>query len=256
MMQYEKYMVMLVLAIYGVAAQATAQTSEFPYVSDLTNPDKTVAVPKDQIEQFEELPSPFTHAIELKGRDGIAYITPNGRFIMRGVIFDTWRNAEIQTMAELRAAKTTVNLSELGLKDEDVDPIYFGTGLKKVTVFVDPLCPYCKQFLDEVTSDPRYARDYTLVIYTVPFLGEASTKAVTVISCATDRAEATRALMTHDVRWMKTQPPPEECDPQPILQRTILSQMIGVTGVPYIIGAEGGISRGMPRDLWAFLQTN
>lgn len=255
-MHQKKFSLVLALALAGFVGEASAQSSGFPYASDLTNPDKSVTVQKDQIEQFEELTSPFTHAIQLKGRDGIAYITPNGRFIMRGVIFDTWTNSEIQTMDQLRASKRNVSLSELGLKDEDVDPIYYGTGLKEVTVFLDPLCPFCKQFLDQIANDPRYARDYTFTIYTVPFLGEESTKAVTVISCAPDREEATRALLTHDVRWMKTQPAPEECDPQPIMQRTILSQMVGVTGVPYIIGTEGGISRGMPTDLWGFLQNN
>lgn len=255
-MHQKKISIVLALALAGLVDEASAQPKEFPYVSDLTNPDKSVTIQKDQIEQFEELSSPFTHAVQLKGREGIAYITPNGRFIMRGVIFDTWTNSEIQTMDQLRASRRSVSLSELGLKDEDVDPIYYGTGLKEVTVFLDPLCPWCKQFLQQIVSDTRFARDFTFTIYTVPFLGDESTKAVTAISCAPNREEALRALLTHDVRWMKSQPAPEDCDPQPIIQRTILSQMIGVTGVPYIIGAEGGISKGMPSDLWNFLQTN
>lgn len=238
------------------AAQAQDANAQFPYISDITNPGVAVQVEKDQIQDYEELGSPFTHAISLHGRDGVAYVSQNGRFILRGVIFDSWNGETIQTMDELRSSKKTLNLSELGLKADDIDPMWYGTGLKEVTIFVDPLCPFCGQLFDEILGDPRYAQEYKFKILTVPFLGEDSTKAVTVLSCATNREEALRALMTKDRRWMQTQAAPDNCKPEPIMQRTILSQMLGVTGVPYIIGAEGGIARGMPADLRTFLASN
>ncbi|MFC0280375.1 MULTISPECIES: DsbC family protein [Falsigemmobacter] len=242
------------LSVTGAAAQEPS--AQIPYISDFTNPGVAVQVEKDQIKEYEQLVSPFTHAISLHGRDGIAYVSQNGRFILRGVIFDTWNGETIQTMDQLRNTKKTLNLSELGLKDEDIDPMFYGTGPKKVTVFVDPLCPFCGQLFDEMLGNPSYAQEYTFKILTVPFLGDDSTKAVTAISCATNREEALRALMTKDRRWMQTQAAPESCNPEPIMQRTILSQMLGVTGVPYIIGAEGGIARGMPADLRTFLASN
>lgn len=227
-----------------------------PYVSDLTNPDVPMQVQKDQITDYEPLVSPFTHAIELQGRNGLAYVSQNGRFVLRGVIFDTWTGKTVQTMEELRASKKSMNLAELGLKDADVDPMFFGTGPKKVTMFVDPLCPYCGQVFDQILGDPSYAKTYTFTIYTVPFLGDDSARAVNAISCATDREQAVMALLTKDRRWMMGHPAPDGCNKQPIVQRTILSQMIGVTGVPYIIGPEGGIARGLPADLATFLATN
>lgn len=245
-----------IFAVVCLATAAFSQQAPFPHVDDLTNPDAPLAIPRDQITSHEELTSPFTHAVTLEGRDGIAYVSQNGRFIMRGAIFDSWTGETIQTMDALRAAKKTVNMADLGLKDEDVDPFYWGNGPREVTVFVDPLCPFCSQLFDQLLSDPSYARDYRFTIYTVPFLGDDSSKAVTVLSCAPDRDEAVRALLTKDRRWMQTQPTPEKCDPQPIIQRTILSQMLGITGVPYLIGAEGGVARGMPADLRTFLQTN
>ena len=74
---------------------------------------------------------------------------------------------------------------------------------------------------------------------------------------AEDRDAAVLAMLDKDRAWMREhEADAEGCDVQPILNRTILTQMIGVTGVPYIIGAEGGISRGMPQDLHAFLAAN
>lgn len=55
---------------------------------------------------------------------------------------------------------------------------------------------------------------------------------------------------------MKANAPKEPCDVQPVLNRTLLAQMVGVTGVPFLIGAEGGISRGVPNDLREFLAYN
>lgn len=241
----------------GALAQGQGQgQGDFPYISDLTNPDVPAETPKDQIRETQELVSPFTHAVSFHGREGVAYMSQNGRFVMRGVIFDTWTGDTIQTMDDLRESMKNVDLGKLGLKDEDIDPFYFGSGPKKITVFVDPFCPYCGQLFDEMIADPSLAQDYTFTIMAVPFLGDNSTKAVNALHCAPDRDRAINALLTKDHRWMMAQQMPENCDVQPVLQRTILSQMLGVTGVPYIIGAEGGISRGMPPNLKTFLATN
>lgn len=256
-MKAKTIMGMLALTTLFAAGGAIAQgQGEFPYISDLTNPDADTQIEKGQIRETQELVSPFTHAVTFHGRDGVAYMSQNGRFVMRGVIFDTWTGETIQTMDDLRASMKNVNLSEIGLKDEDVDPFYYGSGPKKVTMFVDPFCPYCGQLFDEMIGDPSYAKDYTFTILTVPFLGDNSTKAVNALSCAEDRDTALKALLTKDKSWMMAQQLPQNCDVQPVLQRTILSQMLGVTGVPYIIGAEGGISRGMPPSLKTFLASN
>ncbi|MBU2959152.1 DsbC family protein [Paracoccus sp. 1_MG-2023] len=246
----------MLLTFMSAGVSVAQDGAGFPYISDLTNPDADTRVSKDQIRETQELVSPFTHAVTFHGRDGVAYMSQNGRFVMRGVIFDTWIGETIQTMDDLQASMKNVNLADLGLKDEDVDPFYYGHGPRKVTMFVDPFCPYCGQLFDELVSDPSYQEDYTFTIMTVPFLGDNSTRAVNALSCSQDRDAAIEALLHKNSRWMMAAQIPENCDIQPVLQRTILSQMLGVTGVPYIIGAEGGVSRGMPPSLRTFLATN
>lgn len=240
-----------------VAAQEVVEVEEFPFVSDMTNPDAEVDLNKeqvkDQIIDYEEMPAPFTTAVQFNGREGIAYMTANGRFVLRGVIFDLWSNKTIQTMEELREAKTNVNIEDLGFAKEDVDPFIYGTGPAKVTAFVDPLCPHCGNLFDQLRSDPSYAKDYTFTFYTVPFLGDNSVRAVSILSCHEDREEAIAKMLSKDMRWYAKTQVPEGCDPQPIMNRTLLSQTLGVTGVPYIIGPNGGIARGMPADLRGFL---
>lgn len=260
MAQTKKLMAMACVTLLWSSVTTSAQDATSPYISDLTNPGKPMAIDKDkvkdQITSFEELQAPFTHAVTLQGREGIAYVSTNGRFFLRGVIFDTWTGKTIQTMEELKESKRNLNLDDLGVKEEDVKPMYYGSGPKKVTIFVDPLCPFCGQLFDQMIGDPSYARDYTFQIFNVPYLGEKSTKAVTVIECVADREAALKALLTKDQRWMMSQPAPDNCDPQPIMQRTIMAQVLGVSGVPFLIGPDGGIARGLPADLKTFLATN
>lgn len=220
-------------------------------------PLSPMAPSNNEITRAVPLPDPITHGVMFKGRDGIAYISTNGRFIIRGTIFDMWTGETINTLEEIEGAKQTIDLEKLGLKDEDVDPFYYGQGEKKVTVFIDPLCPHCSRVLDQMNADPDLAKEYTFVIYTVPFLGDQSVKAVSALSCAQDREDALRALLAKDRAWLKEhEQDAEGCDVQPIMNRTLLSQMVGVTGVPYIIGAAGGIARGAPADLREFLAFN
>lgn len=221
-------------------------------------PGETASAPKNltgQITATEQLSNPFTHAVELEGRDGIAFISQNGRFVLRGLIFDMWTGQTLRTLDDIRKSKTSVNLNELGLKDEDVDPFRLGTGAQTVTIFVDPLCPFCHQLFDQIKSDPSLKDTYTFVIYTVPFLGDASARAVNAISCATDRNRALEALMNKDERWMQTVDT-TDCNLEPIMKRTIMSQMLGVTGVPFIVGPNGGIQRGNPPSLRVFLSNS
>lgn len=200
------------------------------------------------------LPNPVTTVIEVEGQEGIALVSSNGRFVVRGVIMDMWTQQTLTTLDAVREAANKVNLANIPVEDEDVDPIYVGEGPEMVSVFVDPLCPFCVQLFDDINADPTILDDYTFRIFVVPFLGEQSNRAVTSVSCATDRAEAIEAMFSHDTRWMATSTSGlEECDPQPMLQRTIFAQMIGVTGVPFLIAPDGSTQAGKPADLRKFL---
>lgn len=201
-----------------------------------------------------DLPNPITKVIELEGREGIGFISQNGRFVIRGYAFDMWTGETLNTIGDFEKALTHFNIANLDLDPKDVDPIYFGSGPEKAFLFVDPLCPHCATLMQEIYSDPIYAQKYTFEIYTVPFLGDDSALAVSAISCASDRQAATRALMTKDRNWIASQAKQvEDCDPQPIMQRLILSQMLGVNGVPFLISPSGATSRGTPPNLYEFL---
>lgn len=207
-----------------------------------------------EIQGSATLANPITTIIETRGSDTLMAISQNGRFMIRGPVLDLWTGETLTTIDGVNRARNTVNLANLDISDEDIDPLYIGTGPKEASLFVDPLCPFCGQLFDRLTAEPAYFEEYTFKVFVVPFLGEQSNRAVTAISCATDRADAIRALLESDERWMvRTANEIEECDPQPIMQRAIMAQMIGVTGVPFLIAPDGAIHRGVPEDLASFL---
>lgn len=205
-----------------------------------------------------ELPNGFSTVLQLEGHEGVAAVSQNGRYVMRGVVFDMWEDKTLESVAAMRESLSTISLSRFGLKEEDVRPFHYGTGPQEVVVFVDPYCPFCHQLFAEMKSNPAYAEQFTWTIYTVSYLGDNSTRAVTALSCAEDQEASLRALMDHDVVYYQRafDARGDSCDPQPILQRMILAQMVGAAGTPYLIGPRGGVSNGMPPSLAGFLQNN
>lgn len=213
-------------------------------------------VPGEIVDQVM-LPNPFQTVVQIADHEGIAAVSQNGRFALRGLIYDTWTGKIISSVAEMRDALATSNLNKLGIPDADIEPLFYGTGPAEVTLIVDPMCPFCARLFEQIASNPTYADQYRFKILSVPFLGQASIEANTVISCHPDRDRALLALMTKDERWFKTaQADLTDCDPEPTLKRTLLSQMLGAQGVPFIIAPNGGISSGLPEDLAAFLRDN
>jgi len=209
--------------------------------------------PGDVVDQLS-LPNPFISAFEVSNAQGLVLGSENGRYIMRGVIFDMWSGQLIDTVEDLRASLLTIDLEKLGIDLSTADVFRFGNGPQEVTVFVDPLCPHCQTLVGAISADKLLYETYTFVFLPVPYLGEQSVRAVTALSCFPDRARATEALVSKDTRWMMANyATSQNCDPEPVMVNMTIAQRLGVSGVPFIIGPSGGTSRGTPPDLRAFL---
>jgi thiol:disulfide interchange protein DsbC len=220
------------------------------------SPGDTLGETVDQI----TMPNPFMQVVQIANLEGVAAISQNGRFAMRGLIYDMWTGKIISSVGELRDALASANLNNLGIPDADIQPMFYGSGPANVTLIVDPMCPFCARLFEQITANPSYAEQYHFKILAVPFLGQPSVEATTVITCHPDRDRALKALMTKDERWFTTARADfTDCPPQAtqaMMQRLILSQMLGAQGVPFIVAPNGGISSGLPEDLAAFLRDN
>lgn len=109
-----------------------------------------------------------------------------------------------------------------------------GNGSRKIAVFSDPNCPYCKRF--EETLKGSKIDNVTVYTFLYPVLGPDSDAKSKAIWCAPDPLKA-----WHD--WMldkKAPPTPSaKCDDGPIKQNFALGHQLNITGTPTIILSDG-----------------
>lgn len=212
------------------------------------------------IQDADELQSPITFAITTDRDNGksLTFLSVNGRYAIRGVVWDNWTNTIVTDMETFREVNGKINFEMIGLKSADLDPFVLGTGAKLVRVFVDPMCPYCKAFFRELASNPSLLREYTYELYLVPYLGEPSVQAVRGLSCSEDRETALRILLDGNDRAamnLGAQFTPETCNPEIMLRRLIASQQLGVSGVPFFIRHDNVPFAGLPPNLGVWLNS-
>ena len=189
-------------------------------------------------------------AITLTGRPEVYFVSGNGRYVVRGAIYDLWQGRELATLAEVKTATQTVNFPALVRLIPEFEPFRVGTGTKRVVVFLDPFCPYCQRLLAEIgqrTGD----KEHEFIILPVALLGPESVRAVRNLHCASDRPAALNALLTHNLAA-----PLEEvadCDVGAVQKRLIFARLMQVRAVPFLIRDDGLRQEGMPANLTAWL---
>jgi thiol:disulfide interchange protein DsbC len=187
-------------------------------------------IPELQIESIHK--SPVAGLYELNTGAELLY-TNDGALLFAGRIVDS------KTREDLTAARW----NELNAIDFNALPFDLaiksvrGDGSRKLAVFADPLCPYCKQLEQEMQGITN------VTIYTFLFPLEsihpgASVKAVN-IWCSKDRATAWS-------KWMlqKTEPGDTKCTGAPIDKLQALGQKIHIDSTPTFFTVDGKRTRG------------
>lgn len=106
-----------------------------------------------------------------------------------------------------------------------------GNGSRKIAVFSDPNCPYCKKLEDTLKS----IDNVTVYTFLYPVLTLDSVVKSKAIWCSTDRAAAWES-------WMIDRKVPTTagiCDTTVIDRNLALGKKLGVTGTPTVFLADG-----------------
>jgi thiol:disulfide interchange protein DsbC len=172
--------------------------------------------------------TPWKGVYEALTPEGIIYADETGQFAMNGKMVDvpTKANLTDDRLADLQR----IDFSTLPF--ERAITRVMGNGSRKLAVFADPDCPYCRQLEKELLAIDN------VTIYTFLFpldeLHPEASKHATQIWCAKDRAAAWQAWLVDQV-----EPPVGSCVDDPSRELLQLGGRLDITGTPTLFFADG-----------------
>src|SRR5438132_7051821 len=132
--------------------------------------------------------SPMAGLLEVRVGTDIYYTDGDGNFLINGQLIDTKAQ---KNLTEERIEKLlAVDFDSLPFKDAFT--IVRGNGKRKIAVFQDPNCPYCKRF----ELDMQKVTNVTVYLFLYPILGPDSVEKSKQIWCSRDKDKVWENWMT------------------------------------------------------------
>ena len=172
--------------------------------------------------------SPVAGLYELRVGTEILYTDEKGDFLIDGGIMDTKSHINL-TQARIDKI-TAIDFASLPLKDAIVWKQ--GTGARKMVVFADPNCGYCKKFETEM----QRVKDVTVYTFLMPVLGGDSPEKSRSIWCAQDNATVWREWMIHGRPPQRTL---ASCDSSVLERNVALGRKYRINGTPALVFEDG-----------------
>jgi len=192
---------------------------------------KTLAERLPNLPKIDEITrTPVAGLYEVRfGGTEILYSDASGEHIfVNGSLVETRTRTDL---TEARLEKLlAIEFDKLPLKDAMT--VRQGSGARKLAVFVDPNCGYCKRFERDLTA----VKDVTIYTFLMPILGPDSTAKSRDIWCAKEPMRAWRDWMLDGVV------PPKagaKCDTAAIERNLVFSRSNRITGTPAVFFEDG-----------------
>lgn len=173
--------------------------------------------------------APIDGLYEITMGKNIAYTDATGRYLLFGSVYDMQTRKDLT--APKRAAAEKIDVSKFPLADAFTR--VKGNGSRKLYLFSDPDCPFCKTLESDVLAKIDNVTIYTFMYPLDSLHPQARAKAESVW-CLPEagRAAAWEALA------QGTQPPAKKCD-NPIERNIALAESIGFQGTPAMVSEDG-----------------
>ena len=221
------------LAALGFAASlglaAHAQDAERPKEAAVKDTDRVKAelkkrIPEANVDSIRKVPYGSLYEVVVGG--DIFYTDAKGEFLVAGSIIDlkTKENVTEARMRQVNAIKWESLPLDSAIK------IVRGNGSRKIAIFEDPNCGYCKRF----ERDLQGVTDLTMYVFLYPILSPDSIEKSKMVWCSADRSKAWLDHMVRDAAITGD----AKCA-TPVDQILALGQSKRVTGTPTIVFENG-----------------
>ena len=224
---------MLVLEKFAVASTAFLASLLLSMSALATTPHDAV-ISKNLKERLPNLPAideisktPMDGLFEVRvNGTEIFYTDAEGNFLIQGSVFDTKARSNL---TEIRTNKlSAIDFAALPLKDAFT--IVRGNGKRKIAVFEDPNCGYCKRYEREMQK----VENATFYMFLYPILGADSVTKSNSLWCAKDKAKAWQDWMVRDLPVV-----PATCDTSALTRNVEFGKKYKITGTPTMFFVDG-----------------
>ena len=193
-------------------------------------------LPELPVQQLKRAPTPGWY--EVFSGDKLFYVDEKADYVFVGSIIDarSKRNLTEERIRDLMRVKFDA------LPFADAIKIVKGDGSRKIAVFEDPDCPFCKQ----VEANLAQLNNYTLYVFLYPIeqLHADAVNKSKKVWCAKDRPKAWLDLM------LKNQAPQNKGDcANPVARNIELAGQLRIGGTPAVIFEDGRLVPGaIPKE--------
>lgn len=180
-----------------------------------------------RIDEITRTPVPGLYEVRYNGTE-ILYSSDTGDYILvNGSLVETRTR---QNLTELRTQKLLVkDFDKLPLQDAIL--IRQGSGARRMAMFVDPNCEYCKRFERDLAD----VHDVTIYAFLIPILGPDSKTKARDIWCSKDPARAWRDWMLQRVAPVRAM----KCDGAALDRNLAFASQQRIAVTPWLFFADG-----------------
>jgi thiol:disulfide interchange protein DsbC len=164
---------------------------------------------------------------EIRVGNDVLYTDEQGNYVIEGKLIDTKTRTNLTD--ERVGRLTAIDFKTLPLHDAMVWKQ--GNGDRKLVVFADPNCGFCKKF----ERDLQAVKDVTVYTFLYPILGNDSPEKSKQIWCAKDNTKAWR-------EWMLKGTPVTDspaCDTSALQRNLAFGQKHRIRGTPGLVFEDG-----------------